>query len=330
MADRKKSENLTEIEKLDACLREASELVSRLAKPGIDGADTSGSNSGGQSLQTVPQARPYRTARHNMFSSGRANVERAVSNLQHVTSRARAMIHQASSTGTMRRLGQSERLRSIEASTSPRPRVSFSPTNARNDPANKQPKVDESRPFEFSLMRFSEDDMDRSIKDEHIALRGFVTLFQSDKEKDIRQKLAKAIQIAFPIVNGKDLVFLKANRRKLTKVVNNDSFDYKQIKLLAGQGAIYMMLKDGHDFMFVNSFDDDEENDDGVDSPEPVNSSDLSTNKQNSDNEDRNIADNSETNVYSSHISETVDPQKSQSDAVEKKEKDKNDLKEDI
>ena len=61
-----------------------------------------------------------------------------------------------------------------------------------------------------------------------------------------------------------------------------------------------------------------------------MNSSDLPTNKQNSDNEDRNIANNTKTNVSSSHVSETVDPQKSQSDAVEKKEEDKNDLKQDI
>ena len=59
-------------------------------------------------------------------------------------------------------------------------------------------------------MKEKEDDMDRCIKDEHIAARGFVTLFQSDKEKDIRQKLAKAILIEFPIVNESDLVFLKA------------------------------------------------------------------------------------------------------------------------
>ena len=90
-----------------------------------------------------------------------------------------------------------------------------------------------------------------------------------------KTKLANAIQIEFPVVNG-ELSSVRLKKNQVTpKVVNNDSFDYKQVKLLAGQGAIYMMLKGGYDFMFINSFDDEGEN-----------ASDLSTNKQNSDNGD--------------------------------------------
>ena len=36
-----------------------------------------------------------------------------------------------------------------------------------------------------------------------------------------------------------------ANRRMLTDVVNNDGFDFKQIKLLAGQGAVYVAMNEG-------------------------------------------------------------------------------------
>ena len=88
-----------------------------------------------------------------------------------------------------------------------------------------------------------------------------MTLFASDSEKVIRSKLEKAINTEFPIDNGKDLVFLKANRRKLDKVVNTDGFDYRQIRLLAGQGAIYVKLKDGYNFMLEHTSLSDEDED---------------------------------------------------------------------
>eukprot|EP00794_Sanderia_malayensis_P020860 gene20860-22911_t len=83
--------------------------------------------------------------------------------------------------------------------------------------------------------------------------------FRSDCEKEIRDKIAKAINKQYPILAGKDLVFLKANRRKLENVVNADNFDYKQVKLLAGQGAIYLRMQAGYDFMLgtVSLSDDD-------------------------------------------------------------------------
>ena len=125
--------------------------------------------------------------------------------------------------------------------------------------------MEESRPFELVLVSLDEEAMGegRNFKDENIVLRGFVTLFASDSEKVIKSKLEKAINTEFPIVNGKDLVFLKADRRKLDKVVNTDGFDYRQIRLLAGQGAIYVKLKDGYNFMLEHtSFSDEDE--DGV------------------------------------------------------------------
>ena len=50
----------------------------------------------------------------------------------------------------------------------------------------------------------------------------------------------------------KDIVFLKANRRKLTEPVNRDEYSFKQVKSLAGQGAIYIKLKDGYSFLLDN------------------------------------------------------------------------------
>ncbi len=129
---------------------------------------------------------------------------------------------------------------------------------------------------------------ERFFKDDNVLLRGFVTLFTSDCEQVIKDKIAKAINTQFPIINGKDLVFLKANRRKLENIVTTDKFDYKQVKLLAGQGAIYLKLKDGYEFLLEQTSLSDEDDDFTcqIDSHEEIPqlpSSDQTTNVANND-----------------------------------------------
>ena len=110
-------------------------------------------------------------------------------------------------------------------------------------------------------MHLREDDADKVIADGNIALRGLVELLSSDKEADIRKKLSAAIRTRFALCEGGDFIFLKATRRKLSVVVSVDDFnyDFKQIKLLCGQGAIYLMLKLEFSFMLeTTTLDDDD------------------------------------------------------------------------
>lgn len=74
------------------------------------------------------------------------------------------------------------------------------------------------------------------LEDDAIILRGIVTLNTNMTEENIQASLAVAPQ---------DLEFLKANRRKLSKPVNAGEFSFKEVKLLTGQGSIYITLKDG-------------------------------------------------------------------------------------
>ncbi len=87
----------------------------------------------------------------------------------------------------------------------------------------KKLKVDESRLFEFVLVCFGEDDEEKSLKDDNVLLRGCPTLFTSDCEQIIKYKISKAIYTQFPIINGKDLIFLKAKRWKLENIVPADN-----------------------------------------------------------------------------------------------------------
>jgi hypothetical protein len=69
----------------------------------------------------------------------------------------------------------------------------------------------------------------------------------------------KAIQLKYSAVMPPDLEFLKANRRKLTRPVNCQEYSFQQIKLLAGQGSIYVKIRSGFDFV-LDSNDGTENN----------------------------------------------------------------------
>ena len=201
------------------CLNKASEVVQQLA--------SATANSASNSAQTIVST-----------SGGMTSISQAVS-------RSRAMMLQSTSRGLYSRLGARERLRASSSMNS-------APSNS------KRPKVAKDKVFEFVLMHFdNEDDEDLKpenwrLTDENMALRGLVTLNLEADELAVRKALCGAIQIKHPAVGCNDIVFLKANRRKLTEPVNCDEFSFKQVKSLVGQGAIYIKLKDGYSFLLDN------------------------------------------------------------------------------
>ena len=94
------------------------------------------------------------------------------------------------------------------------------------------------------------------LTDERTVLRGFVTLSSNDNEQAIRKALSDTIQMKYPAVASEDLVFLKANRRRLTKPLNCHEYSYKQVKSLAGQGAINVKLKNCLSFLLNSQSSD--------------------------------------------------------------------------
>ncbi len=264
-----------QLKRLAECLGEASNLVSNLAETSNVTADVDGNDNKHDDTSTRPrssagfslgQARIYSSTSSlsngqpphvtaaNLSSSSRSTF----TNLGHVVNRAQGMMRQASNNGLFRRLSQSERLRAASQFRSGSHQFSTVGSNKKA----KKSKVDESRPFEFVLVTFGSDEESftgKNFKDDNVVLRGFVNLSTAHCEKEIRDKIAKAINKQYPIVAGNDLVFLKANRRKLENVVNADNFDYKQVKLLAGHGAIYLRMQAGYEFMLetVSLSDDD-------------------------------------------------------------------------
>lgn len=161
----------------------------------------------------------------------------STSNVSNAVERARSMLQRSRSTGLCSRLSQRERLRAASPSTVP-----SSSGGKKQKTAPEQPK-----PFEFALMYVEDEDEEEnlSINHDNILLRGFVNLVSTDGEAEIRSKIGDAIRLKYPLVGNRDLVFLRANRRKLSIPVSCGEYSYKQVKLLCGQGAIYVKLKSG-------------------------------------------------------------------------------------
>ena len=149
------------------------------------------------------------------------------------------MLQRSCSTGLCSRLSQWERLRSASPSV---------PSNNRGKKQKTTPE--QSKPFEFALIYLyvgeaDDEEENLSINHDNILLRGFVNLVNTDEETNIRSKIGDAIRLKYPLVGNRDFVFLRANRRKLSTPVSCEEYTYKQVKLLCGQGAIYIKMKSG-------------------------------------------------------------------------------------
>ena len=116
--------------------------------------------------------------------------------------------------------------------------------------------------FEVVLMKFEDGDAETYLlDDECMALRGFVTLNSHMDESAIRSCLAELLQKKYPTLAPQDVEFLKANRRRLSKPVFVGQLTFKEVKLLAGQGCIYLKVKDGFEFLLEGQSQQDEESD---------------------------------------------------------------------
>ena len=113
--------------------------------------------------------------------------------------------------------------------------------------------------FEFVLVNVSVENESWPITDENTALRGLIEVTTVSKEAETRTEIGKATRFKYPMVNDGDFEFLRATKRKLSKPVSCQSYDYEQIKLLAGQGSIYVKLKHGLDGLLVGDPSGDDE-----------------------------------------------------------------------
>ena len=91
-------------------------------------------------------------------------------------------------------------------------------------------------------------------------LRGIVEIDNSASETDVQEEIGKAARLKYDILTNNDFKFLRATRRVLSKPFNSGAYDFKQVKMLAGQGSLYMKLKDNiYCLLERENFDDKED-----------------------------------------------------------------------
>ena len=89
-----------------------------------------------------------------------------------------------------------------------------------------------------------------------VSLRGLIEITTAN-EVEIRRELGQAIRLKCPMVTNDDFEFVRANRRRITKPVSCNEYNYQQIKILAGQGCIYIKMKDGFECLCVEKGPED-------------------------------------------------------------------------
>ena len=225
------------LRQLSKCLNDASNLINTILE-NDNPSQQHGTTTQPVSRERGPQEGTNRpSARATMISSA--------------VERARLMIGESSSRGLCSRLNSRERLRATSCKS--------------RGTTPKKPRL-EKKVFEFVLLQNENlDGKDDPVPEQDtiifseslVAIRGFVEISTTAREADIRKELAKAIQLKFPLVSENDFEFVRANRRRITKPVSCNEYNFNQVKLLAGQGCIYLKMKDGFECLFVEETPED-------------------------------------------------------------------------
>ena len=168
---------------------------------------------------------------------------------------ARSMMQSSSSAGLYRRLNRNERLRASGS-------VSGLPASTSGSRSSKEKK--ERKPFEFALRTNSNDDGGGdSLRRDMILERGVVTLTDGDNEQAIRGKLRSALKGKYSHIGTDDFDFIKVSQKKISPIHlgTGTEYNYHVVKKIAGQGQLYIQVKETAQFVcdgFPQSDSDDD------------------------------------------------------------------------
>ncbi|CAB3992235.1 leucine-rich repeat-containing DDB_G0290503 isoform X1, partial [Paramuricea clavata] len=163
----------------------------------------------------------------------------AVPELRDTLARAKSMLAASSNAGLYRRLNKNERLRAAAGKSS-----SSSLQGSSSSKKEKPLRSSEKKPFEFALLRAPEVDSDgeekNSLRKDYVINKGIITLTPSDTEKLIRDKIVSSLKPRYPVIENRDFEFVKLGK--------GTQYDYSVVKKLAGQGLLYIRMKQAMQF----------------------------------------------------------------------------------
>jgi len=174
------------------------------------------------------------------------------SSLQETLRRANSMLRQSSSSGLCKRLSRSERLRAASGST-----------YQRSKQANEKPKK-EKKAMEFALLRcFEDDDIDEphNLKWDSVLTSGMLMLQEEEDEKQIRSNVLESLKAKFPVLGANDFDFGKVRHKAIStlQLGPGTEYNFPVVKKMAGQGMLYLKVKQGFEFVFNGDTEDEEE-----------------------------------------------------------------------
>ncbi|XP_028408793.1 uncharacterized protein LOC114533337 [Dendronephthya gigantea] len=193
------------------------------------------------------------TPRSNAASSGSSTASSSLSfPLGETLQRARGMLQASSSSGLFRRLNRTERLRAS------------SPYQQNRQSKTKPSKQKVKKAMEFSLLRcWADDDEDEPhhLKWDSVLASGMLTIDEDDNEKSIRKAIKDSLASKIPALGDNDFEFVKIRHKAITKLElgPGTEFNYAVVKKMAGQGQIYVKVKQGYDFLYDLNKDDDDD-----------------------------------------------------------------------
>ena len=157
--------------------------------------------------------------------------------------RAQGMLSESSSTGLCRRLNRQERLRAAAG-------TSYQRTSQAKSTAKKQKKV-----LEFALLRcWDADDTDEvhHLKWNSIIASSILELEECADENTIRKAVKESLKVKFPLIGINDFEFVKVRYKAVStlQLGPGTEYNYSVIKMMAGQGLLYLEVKQGFEFIY--------------------------------------------------------------------------------
>jgi len=114
----------------------------------------------------------------------------------------------------------------------------------------------EKKPFEFALLRANSEESDEedeveTLKKEKIIERGMIVLNEDDDESSVRAKITSSLKAQYSLLGPNDFDFVKVTQKKISvlRLAENTEYNYGVVKKLAGQGLLYIRMKQAFDFV---------------------------------------------------------------------------------
>ena len=171
------------------------------------------------------------------------------SSLGETLQRAQNMLQASSSSGLFRRLNRTERLRAS------------SPYQQNRQVKTKPVKQKIKKAIEFALLKCWPDDEDEDephhLKWDSVLASGMLTLDEDDNENSIRNAIKDSLSSKIPALGNNDFDFVKVRHKAITKLQlgPGTEFNYAVVKKMAGQGQLYVKIKQGYEFLYDSEKD---------------------------------------------------------------------------